>query len=149
MKGLSIGKGLKIKTILPENIDECFKKYEDMQKKHLKILATELNPDIETFNFERSGTFETLKNELTTLINKSKNIGKQVNTDQFNDWQIENKNNDTYDIFVNCRSRISSILERDSIISKKIENFRNEIASHMQKIQYGKAAIRGYTQFNA
>lgn len=136
MEGLRVEKELNFNGTFPDGVYECFDKYEEMQKKHLKILETDINPDIEFFNFERSGTFESLKNELTVLINHSK--GKDDDTIA----------GDVYKLFINCRARISAILQRDDVIFDKIKTFKNEISAHMKTIHRGRKAITGYAQFN-
>ena len=115
-------------TYKSSKLMESLSHYSDMQQAHLKSFETELIPDIEKQNFERSKAFQELKN----LLNQ----------------EIGNINAEEEDLnLVKLYSeRITSILSFEDLLKERIMKYKKELLSHMKQIQHGKKAMKGYGQ---
>ncbi len=110
---------------------ESLIRYNDMQQTHIKSFETELMPDIEKQNFERSKAFEELKN----LLNQE---FTNIKADENNLHHVKK-----------CSEHLASILSEGDLLSKRINVYKKELMSHMKQIQNGKKAMQGYGQLGA
>ncbi|MBA4369884.1 MAG: hypothetical protein C0403_19830 [Desulfobacterium sp.] len=106
---------------------QALDQYDAMQSQHLQAISDSgnQNPDLRVLNFQRSRTFEDLKNQLRFHI-------KTWNTDNDN---LENKE---------CRSRLEKIICKEKCIASLTAEYRQKLIHQKRQMQQGKKALRGY-----
>lgn len=114
---------------LPQELESCFDLYETMQAEHIRaVKAYEKEPpDLAKHNFERSGAFENLKVQLSSVLKK-----------------IENNNDDAVQTGLACQHRLASIQEQDRQLKKLIEAYRHTLKKQKGHMIQGRKALQGY-----
>ncbi len=112
---------------LPESLSNILEKYATLQARQLRSFETDELPDISRLSFERATAFERLKEELTHLL-----------------LELDRQNTDSPDLAASIKARIAAVLERDGVLMEKITEHRERLRAHMEKMQNGKKALRGY-----
>lgn len=110
-------------------INQLFTDYEEMQTRHIRSYAEDLNPDIEKQNFERDKIFENLKNDLTNVLHMINN---------------KNTDNNRTEVAHACQERIQSLLDQDRLLMDRLIHYREGLIRHLKKMGHGKRALKGY-----
>lgn len=114
---------------MSEDLIESFERYEGMQEAHIKCLDTDdqIHHGMQRFNFERARAFEDLKNKLTPMLKR-----------------IRREDSDGLKIALACQDRLASIMERDDLLARRMDEYRDRLQQHLEQLRQGKKALRGY-----
>lgn len=106
-------------------LDRSMEKYKDIQEKQINAFETELMPDLESLNFERTAVFADLKNNLDHFSN------------------IIHYEPDM-ELIIHYQTRLKEIMETDERLKERITQYKNELKQHMLDTSKTKTAFHGY-----